>query len=64
MNIVFMSMDTLPSTLWARDLYDQMHIRSDFRKWFPRMCQYGFIEGRDYEYGQEEKAAGERERSM
>ena len=25
-------------------------IRSDFRKWFPRMCQYGFIEGRDYEY--------------
>ena len=50
MNIVFMSMDTLPSTLWARDLYDQMYIRSDFRKWFPRMCQYGFIEGRDYEY--------------
>ena len=50
MNIVFMSMDTLPSTLWARDLYDQMHIRSDFRKGFPRMCQYGFIEGRDYEY--------------
>ena len=50
MNIVFMSMDTLPSTLWARDLYDQMHIRSDFRKWFPRMCQYGFIEGRDYEH--------------
>lgn len=27
-----------------------MRIRSDFRKWFPRMCQYGFIEGRDYEY--------------
>ena len=52
MNIVFMSMDTLPSMLWARDLYDQMHIHSDFRKWFPRMCQYGFIEGRDYEYTQ------------
>ena len=30
--------------------YRYMHIRSDFRKWFPRMCQYGFIEGRDYEY--------------
>ena len=26
MNIVFMSMDTLPSTLWARDLYDQIWI--------------------------------------
>ena len=31
MNIVFMNLDMLPSTLWARDLYDQMHIRSDFR---------------------------------
>lgn len=29
MNIVFMSMDTLPSTLWARDLYDQIkHFRT------------------------------------
>ena len=27
MNIVFMSMDTLPSTLWARDLYDQMKVK-------------------------------------
>ena len=26
MNIVFMSTDALPSTLWARDLYDQMHM--------------------------------------
>ena len=39
MNILFIRMDTMPSTLWARDLYDQMYIRSDFRKWFPRMCQ-------------------------
>ena len=57
MNIVFMSMDTLPSTLWVRDLYDQMYIRSDFRKWFPRMCQYGFIEGRDYEYERDRKGS-------
>ena len=33
-----------------QEIADDMHIRSDFRKWFPRMCQYGFIEGRDYEY--------------
>ena len=26
MNIVFMSLDTLPSTLWARDLYDQIQV--------------------------------------
>lgn len=36
--------------LWARDLYDRMQVKGDFRKWFPRMCRYGFTEGRDYEY--------------
>lgn len=45
-----MDFDMAPSVIWARDLYDQMQIRSDFRKWFPRMCQYGFVEGRDYEF--------------
>lgn len=50
MNVFFMDFDPIPSAVWARDLYDQLQIRSDFRKWFPRMCQYGFVEGRDYEY--------------
>ena len=31
-------------------LFIIVQIRSDFRKWFPRMCQYGFVEGRDYEF--------------
>lgn len=50
MSVFFMNFDMAPSVIWARDLYDQMQIRSDFRKWFPRMCQYGFVEGRDYEF--------------
>ena len=41
MSVFFMDFDMAPSVIWARDLYDQMQIRSDFRKWFPRMCQYG-----------------------
>ena len=50
MSVFFMDFDMAPSVIWARDLYDQMQIRSNFRKWFPRMCQYGFVEGRDYEF--------------
>ena len=50
MSVFFMDFDMAPSVIWARDLYDQMQIQSDFRKWFPRMCQYGFVEGRDYEF--------------
>lgn len=35
MSVFFMDFDMAPSVIWARDLYDQMQIRSDFRKWFP-----------------------------
>ena len=36
MSVFFMDFDMAPSVIWARDLYDQMQILSDFRKWFPR----------------------------
>lgn len=35
-------------TVSARDLYEQLHISTRFNDWFPRMCEYGFIEGTDF----------------
>ena len=32
----------------ARELHDTLGIRTAFRIWFPRMCEYGFVEGLDY----------------
>ena len=32
----------------ARELHDFLEIKTDFRKWFPRMCEYGFEESIDY----------------
>lgn len=32
----------------ARDLHETLGIRTAFRIWFPRMCEYGFVEGLDY----------------
>lgn len=32
----------------ARDLYDFLEVSTDFRHWFPRMCEYGFTEGQDF----------------
>ena len=32
----------------ARELHDFLEIKTDFRKWFPRMCEYGFEENIDY----------------
>lgn len=32
----------------ARELHKGLEIKTDFRKWFPRMCEYGFEQGMDY----------------
>nr|DAH29160.1 MAG TPA: KilAC domain protein [Caudoviricetes sp.] len=35
-------------TLSARDLHTFLDVGADFRHWFPRMCEYGFESGRDF----------------
>ena len=32
----------------GRELYDFLQIGTEYVKWFERMCEYGFEEGRDY----------------
>lgn len=32
----------------ARDLHEFLEVGTDFRHWFPRMCEYGFTEGPDF----------------
>lgn len=34
--------DTETPTVSARDLHEQLNIRTAFKDWFPRMCEYGF----------------------
>lgn len=35
-------------TVWGRDLHKVLGIETEYRHWFPRMCEYGFREGRDF----------------
>jgi anti-repressor protein len=35
-------------TVGARELHSKLEIDTPFRLWFPRMCEYGFAEGKDY----------------
>ena len=35
-------------TVSARDLHAFLEVGADFRHWFPRMCEYGFELGRDF----------------
>lgn len=32
----------------ARDLHEFLEVNTRFNDWFPRMCEYGFIEGQDF----------------
>lgn len=35
-------------TVSARDLHEQLNIKTRFNDWFPRMCEYGFEESKDF----------------
>ena len=32
----------------GRDLHEVLQIRTNYMNWFPRMCEYGFEEGKDF----------------
>ncbi len=32
----------------ARDLHQKLEIKTAYKDWFPRMCEYGFTEGTDF----------------
>lgn len=36
------------TTVWARDLYDELVVPTPYDKWFDRMCKYGFVENIDF----------------
>jgi len=32
----------------ARDLHEFLEVKTAYKDWFPRMCEYGFVESQDY----------------
>ena len=35
-------------TVLGRDLHEALEIQTAYKDWFPRMCEYGFEEGKDF----------------
>lgn len=50
--------DTETPTVSARDLHEQLHIKTAFKDWFPRMCEYGFEDGKDFSSKMSESTGG------
>lgn len=40
--------DSENPTVSARELHEKLNIKTAFKDWFPRMCEYGFVEGEDF----------------
>jgi anti-repressor protein len=40
--------ETGNQTVSARELHMELEINTRFNDWFPRMCEYGFIQGKDF----------------
>ena len=46
--IITVNYDNEQPTVSARELHEFLEVGADFRHWFPRMCEYGFEQGRDF----------------
>ena len=51
-------------TVSARELHEKLGIETPFRKWFPRMCEYGFTEGTDFNVDKNVRVQMEGEREV
>ena len=48
-DLIKINYDAEHPTVSARDLHEGLEIGTEFRKWFPRMTEYGFTENLDWE---------------
>ena len=46
--IIKVNYDNDRPTVLARDLHDFLEVKTAFKDWFPRMCEYGFSQGADF----------------
>lgn len=46
--LINVTYDSDRPTVLGRDLHEKLGIKTAYKDWFPRMCEYGFEEGNDY----------------
>lgn len=46
--LITINYDKEQPTVMGRDLYEALEVKTAYKDWFPRMCEYGFEEGKDF----------------
>lgn len=47
-DLIKVNYDSEQPTVLGRDLHEALEVRTAYKDWFPRMCDYGFEEGTDF----------------
>lgn len=46
--LIRINYDSERPTVSGRELHDALQVKTAYKDWFPRMCEYGFVEGTDF----------------
>ena len=58
------SMDEEHATVDGRELHEFLEVKTAYKDWFPRMCEYGFVEGVDFNPLKKERVRLEGDREV
>ena len=47
-DLIKVNYDNDRPTVLARELHEFLEVKTAYKDWFPRMCEYGFLEGTDF----------------
>ena len=47
-DLININYDSEQPTVLGRDLHEALEVKTAYKDWFPRMCEYGFEEGKDF----------------
>ncbi|MCG1024523.1 antA/AntB antirepressor family protein [Dehalobacter sp.] len=57
-NLIPISYDSVNPTVSGRNLHEALNVATPYKDWFPRMCEYGFKEGKDFSSNMRESTGG------
>lgn len=62
--LITVNYDNDRPTVLGRELHEALEIKTAYKDWFPRMCEYGFTEGVDFNPLKNERVRTEGERTV
>ena len=62
--LIAINYDTESPTVSGRELHKALEVETPYHKWFPRMCEYGFAEGVDFNLDKNVRVQSEGDREV